>query len=212
MLANQETIVDRYRALMEEIKWRTQVIRSAHTLPFPRAGAAVELSYLQLRMVCEVIALGCLLVHGDVVGLRTIRLKKMYQADAIIHALEDLHADFYPIPCKIKYDTYNQAWRVDDPIAVNPQDILDKPSLITLYHECSLFLHRGNLNFVLPATVRRVKFETIQNWVNKITNLLHNHRLKLADGDRELWIDMHGPERFAAAYLMRNTGRTTLAF
>jgi hypothetical protein len=109
---DRETILDRYRALMEEIKWRSQIIRSAHTLPFPREGAAIELSYLQLRMICEVISLGCLVIHGDVVASRTVRLRKMYLADTIIAALEKLHSDFYPVPCEIQYDHNNNPWGV----------------------------------------------------------------------------------------------------
>ncbi len=207
---DRETILDRYRALMEEIKWRSQIIGSAHTLPLPRLGAVAELSYLQLRMVCEVIALGCLLVHGDVPGSRTVRLRTTSKADFIIKALEKLHSEFYPVPCEIRYDLNNQPWAIiNDPIDNKP--ILDKPSLLSLYYECGSFLHRGDLDFVLPATIRTVKLNTIQNWLAKITNLLQNHEIQLANGGK-LLIDMHGPKDFAAAYIMRDTGKTIWGF
>jgi hypothetical protein len=193
---------------MEEIKWRSQIIETAHTLPFPRPGAAIELSYLQLRMICEVVAVGCLLVHGDVPVSRTVRLKKEYKADAIIKVLDTLHSDFYPVPCEIKYDLNNQPWHAAELTVTKPN--LDKQSLRTLYYEAGEFLHRGALNFVLPATIRKVRLDVIQEWVAKIRNLLHNHRIYLIGGERELWIDMQGPEGFAALYAMRRTDRTTI--
>ena len=176
---SREAILDRYRALMEEIKWRSQIIETAHTLPLPRPGAAIEISYLQLRMICEVIAQGCLLVHGDVPASRTARLKKEYQADAIISALERLHSDFYPVPCEIKYNLNNQPWTVVEPKVTKP--ILDKQSLCRLYYEAGRYLHRGPLSFVLPAKIRKVRLETILGWTTKIRHLLHNHRINLIE-------------------------------
>ena len=56
-------------------------------------GAIHELCFLQLRMLCELIALGCLTAHGD---LETGKLKKAYEADEIIGRLQRLHPHFYP--------------------------------------------------------------------------------------------------------------------
>jgi hypothetical protein len=207
---DREAILDRYRALMEEIKWRSEIIDKAHTLPFPRAGAAIELSYLQLRMICEVIAVGCLLVHGDVPASRTARLKKEYKADLIIKALEGLHSDFYPVPCEIKYDLNNLPWHVAEPTILKP--FLDKQSLGSLYYEAGGILHRGRLEFVASARIRKVKLETIHGWVTKIRQLLHNHQIQLIGGEHELWVDMQGPKGFAALYAMRRTERTMIVF
>jgi hypothetical protein len=205
-----EAILDRYRALIEEIKWRSQIIETAHTLPLPRPGAAIEVSYLQLRMVCEVIAVGCLLVHGDVPASRTKLLKRQYKADAIIKVLESIHPDFYPTSGQIKYDLSNQPWHFVETTVTG--HILTKDDLRSLYHEAGDFLHRGALTFVLPAKIRKVRLETIQGWLMKIRNLLHNHRIQLIGGEQELWIDMHGPKDFAALYAMRRTERTMLVF
>jgi hypothetical protein len=207
---HREAILDRYRALMEEIKWRSAIIETAHTLPFPRAGAAIELSYLQLRMICEVLAVGCLLVHGDVPASRAAKLKKEYKADLIIKTLERLHSDFYPVPCEIKYDLNNHPWHVVEPTTI--MSILDKQSLQSLYYEAGYFLHRGTLEFVSSAKIRKVRLETIQGWVTKIKQLLHNHRIQLIGGEHELWIDMQGPKGFAALYAMRRTERTMMVF
>jgi hypothetical protein len=175
---DKELILDRYRALMEEVKWRVQVINSAHTLPFPRPAPAIELSYLQLRMICEDIALGCLLVHGDIPQFQTGRLKKEYHAGRIIKALEKLHSTFFPVPCKILFDIRNNPWSFVDTDQTNT---LNKASLLSLYYECDKFLHRGNLEFVLPGRPRTVKIERIHEWVAKINTLLHNHLSIITD-------------------------------
>ena len=206
---DREIILDRYRALMEEVKWRVQVINSAHTLPFPRPAPAIELSYLQLRMICEAIALGCLLVHGDIPQSRTGRLKKEYHAGRIINALEKLHPTFFPVPFKILFDRHNKPWSFVDEDQTNT---LDKASLLSLYYECDKFLHRSNLAFVLPGRPRTVKIERIHDWVVKINTFLHNHRISLLDGKYELWINMHGPEGYASGYFARNTGKSVLGF
>src|SRR5262245_27923594 len=55
--------------------------------------AVREYCFLQLRMLCELIALGCLTAQGD---LQTGKLKDEYRADKIIRRLQQLHPDFYP--------------------------------------------------------------------------------------------------------------------
>ncbi len=103
----------------------------------------------------------------------------------IIKALEKLHYNFYPVPCEIRYDLNNRPWALIDQRDVAPLPVLDKRSLLSLYYECGSFLHRGDLDFVLPATIRTVKFDTIQDCLTKIINLVQSHRMKLADS-REL--------------------------
>src|SRR5262245_58960282 len=83
-----------YSALMLEAKHRLLAMDAAlggrTGLPH---GAICEFGFLQLRMLCELIAIGCLTAHGD---LETGKLKKTYEADKIIRRLERLHSEFYP--------------------------------------------------------------------------------------------------------------------
>jgi hypothetical protein len=86
--------------------------------------------------------------------------QKRYKEDSIIKALEGLHSDFYPVPCKIMYDLDNQPWHVVEPTVLTP--VLDKQSLRSLYYEAGDILHRGRIEFVASAKIRKVKLETIQ--------------------------------------------------
>jgi hypothetical protein len=84
---------------MEEIKQRKAVITNVLSLrvPLPKI-IAFELCFLQLRMTCELIALGCLVAHGDLSAVKSKHLKKAYNPNEIIKELQRLHFDFYPVP------------------------------------------------------------------------------------------------------------------
>ena len=81
--------------LMEEAKCRLLamdiVLGGGTGLP---KGAIREFCFLELRMLCELIALGCLTAHGD---LKTSKLKQVYEADRIIRRLQKLHPDFFSV-------------------------------------------------------------------------------------------------------------------
>ncbi|MGA7124937.1 MAG: hypothetical protein WBZ19_01415, partial [Chthoniobacterales bacterium] len=87
-----------YANLLEEAKIR---IASIEAVISGRAGLPAplvrEYSYLQLRILCELIALGCLTAHGDIKATQAPKLQKEYAADVIIKRLENLHPNFYPM-------------------------------------------------------------------------------------------------------------------
>jgi hypothetical protein len=89
-----------YAALMEEIKERVAWIDWAidKVSDWPSPEAVHEFCYLQLRMICESIALACLIAQGHVGIVK--KLRKEYAADRIIKELEKLHPDFFPRPAR----------------------------------------------------------------------------------------------------------------
>ena len=128
-----------YVGLMEEAKYRLFAMDTALEgrtgLP---PGATREYCFLQLRMLCELIALGCLTAHGD---LQTGKLKGRYEADKIIRGLQPLHSDFYPIAA-IRTDKGPKVY----------EGGLTKEELPKLYGKCgdvpekaSRRYHRGNI-------------------------------------------------------------------
>src|SRR5664279_3384166 len=91
-----------YSSIMEEAKFRALSINtvtgSAVGLPLPFLR---EYGFLQLRMLCELIALGCLVAHGDIAGTKASVLRNEYKAGVIVKRLEKLHPNFYPSPRKL---------------------------------------------------------------------------------------------------------------
>ena len=94
--------LDAYSGLMEEAKYRLQAMDAAliGITKLPR-GAVVEFGFLQLRLLCELIAVGCLTAHGD---LATGELRKAYEADKIIKRLQRLRPKFYPLGATLTGD------------------------------------------------------------------------------------------------------------
>ena len=83
-----------YADLMDEARLRIHAMRDAIAARddwVPRL--LQEFSYLQLRMLCEVIAVGCLVAHGDARDARTV---KLWRPTDIIKRLDKLNPDFYP--------------------------------------------------------------------------------------------------------------------
>lgn len=171
---------------MDEIKRRRSVIDNVLRghLAVPKI-VGVEICYLQLRFICELVALACLTAHGDVPGAKAKRLIKAYHPDAILKSLEALHASFYPVPGRQVHDASGkvvEVVNVDEPY-------LTKRDLLDLYGECGNFLHRGSLENVIKGK-RIPALNSLVPWVEKIRVLLNHHQIQLADPDWQLWVVM----------------------
>ena len=64
-----------------------------------------EFCFLQLRLLCELVALSCLVAHGTYPLCKPTRAeKKAYSADEIMKKLEELRPHFYPLAFDFKED------------------------------------------------------------------------------------------------------------
>jgi hypothetical protein len=116
-----EEAMDAYSILMLEAKRRLFAIDMAleGKTGLPN-GVICEFCFLELRVLCELIALGCLTAHGD---LMTGKRRGTWQADKIVRDLEELHPDFYPIAAT--------------------EGVFTKEELVKLWRKCGEVLHRG---------------------------------------------------------------------
>ena len=92
---DQRPLRELYVLLMEELERRRNIIADvlASKINLPQ-GIAIELCYLQLRMICELIALGCLAAHGDIPATRSGKMRKAYAPNTILAELEQIPLDF----------------------------------------------------------------------------------------------------------------------
>jgi hypothetical protein len=161
--------MDAYTVLMQEAKARLLAMDTALEGKTGLPEVAVrEYCFLQLRMLCELIALGCLTAQGD---LQTGKLKKSYKADQIICRLEVLHPDFYPYA----------ATRTEAGIELR-KDGFTKEELMKLYWKCGDVLHRGTVETLWSRKSGDVGIEEIRTWKQKIEALLSYHTILMADG------------------------------
>jgi hypothetical protein len=167
-----------YADLLEEAKGRIASIDAAISdrLGLP-ARLVREYSYLQIRMLCELIALGCLIAHGEIAATHTLKLQTAWSADKIIRRLEKLHSKFYPHPIRLSVTPGHVHFdRLES-------GFLTKGELLKLYNKCGDELHRGSLKDLLATTqqTQTPNFSGIADWTNKIIVLLNQHHI--ASGD-----------------------------
>jgi hypothetical protein len=149
-------------------------------------GPAFELGYLQLRLICEIIALACLVVHGDTPGARSAKMRSAHEADYILNSLERLHDNFYPQPGTIVPHPPT-GWRAFVP----SKAYISKRELVRLYWECGEHLHRGN--YEGARKFRKIDLKPIHKAALRIIALLKLHKISFLGSENEMWVTMVDP-------------------
>jgi hypothetical protein len=166
-----------YANLMDEVKVRIDCIsttcngRGAYPTVVIR-----EFCYLQLRMLCELIALVCLVAHGDIASLQAHKVGKSYSADEIIDRLSKLRPHFYPIPGRQTRSSDGYGFE-----AINPSPF-SKDELLALYGVTHRYVHRGSLKKMLSMDIPidvRVNIPEIISYAQKINDLLSFHAIAI---------------------------------
>lgn len=171
-----------YANLMGEVKVRIDCIGTTCQGRGSYPSVVVrEFCYLQLRMLCELIALSCLVAHGDIESLKSHKTGKAYSADDMLSRLEKLRPHFYPIPAR-------QIPRPGPPphmemAAINPSP-LPKQELLSLYGKTHRYVHRGSLKTLLSADApidQSINIPEIIGWAQKINDLLSSHIIAVSE-------------------------------
>jgi hypothetical protein len=171
-----------YADLMDEARIRIHAIRdiiNARDSWTPRL--LQEFVYLQLRTLCETIALGCLVAHGDVKSRSTL---KKWDIPAIMQEMEKLNPDFYPRAVRIRF--------VPGGVHLDEHNVptLSKTELIKLWERSGSFVHRGSAKDLLATQGKPivVNLDPVIEWGQKILNLLEQHFISSADKKSHLLV------------------------
>jgi hypothetical protein len=173
----QVAAMNLYAAIMTEVKVRIAAINTGTTNQIPVPPAIVkEFCFLQIRMICELIALGCLVANGDISA--TKKLQQAWKADEIMEALERLHPEFFPIPSVQKKEPYGYSFEPKKP---HP---LPKDEFLKIYNrQCGDILHRGNIRKLLSQkSPVQIHYPDITAVAQKLQDLLAIHRVTTRDG------------------------------
>lgn len=175
----QSEITKTYANIMGEVKVRFDAINIALSGQLNVASPFVrEFCFLQLRLVCELIALGCLVAHGDV----SPKLKKEYSAGKIMAQLEDLNPHFFPQPY-LQQKLEPHRFHLEN----RQKDYITKPELLSLYAKGGSVLHKGNIKKLLKSQMPlQYNFPEIAEPSQRILNLLSLHRIHLHGGEWQL--------------------------
>lgn len=185
-----------YISFMEELKVRLGGIRAMldefSKIKSDQGYFVAEACYLQMRFICELLALACLAAH-EPLGL-TERLKGEWNADAVFAALEKLNPSAFPRPIKIVLTGG------DTQFQVQPQTAMNRSSLKKIYHSCGHALHRGVISDALEGKARHYDLEQLNQWGGAFWNLLEEHMVYVPQLGQVFLINMMGGRNGAVQF------------
>jgi hypothetical protein len=82
-----------YLQVLFEVNARSEFLKSLKSSNLPY-GISREVCHLQLRHICELVAIGCLVVQGDYTS--SADLSGEYNPQKVFRGLEKLYAGFFP--------------------------------------------------------------------------------------------------------------------
>ncbi|TCU61269.1 hypothetical protein EDF58_101583 [Novosphingobium sp. PhB57] len=167
-----------YATLAQEIKDRLEMLDEALGLAVngenPAAHYHAEFAYIQLRFVCELIALASLWAHRAQ-GL-TKKLEAEWHANEIFKSLETINEHCFPHACRLTLDL-----RGERHVNPNPDFQMKRSELAVIYGRCGDALHRGALKLLLSGKPKKYDAGFIQNSANAIKKLLNEHFVIVKD-------------------------------
>jgi hypothetical protein len=176
----REKIGDLYITFMEHIILRLGSI--ADSLSEVRANPThadnwrnAEFCYLQIRKVCEYLALSVLVAHDLYRDTSVQRLAKDWHAAEIFSKLLGLNPYAFPIATVVKFDHDGPGRHHIEPTS----PVLDSADLDRIYGVCGDRLYAGTLKRILASKVPPYSFEEIADWRNKLVLTLNNHMVRL---------------------------------
>ena len=182
---------------MREVKRRIEVINAFRSSP-SRAlfnWTWAEFLSLQLRMILESIALGCLVANQSDWPKSPGELQKAWHAGRILSELERVRPESYPTPLvEIPSDTGSdnspmQGRYRGELVERPPGDWLTKDEFMELYGRLGNILHARNPLGPLPEF--RHYESNIPMWQERIMNLLNHHKIGIRGNGRLYVVQMH---------------------
>lgn len=175
---SQSDAMTTYANIMQEVKIRLLALNGVLANPALLPDRIVyETAYTQIRISCELVALGCLVAHGDIAGARSSDIMKDYHASKIFRALGRMHPDFFPTSHTVSVG--NDGVKT---LSVRT-DTMQKTDLIKLYETCGSLLHRGSLKELLTEKGPFQKsFPEPASYAQGVLGLLSEHHIRTISG------------------------------
>ena len=168
-----------YLRLMHELAIRVDLVARACTgelnLTPPYAR---EYCFLQFRRICELVALGCLQLHGDIPAARSSAAKKEWNAERIMKLLQRNHPHSFPQSLTRTKNT--NGWHLE---ANSKPNALTFTEFKALYNKCGEILHRGSIRTIeAEEPIAKPDYDEVIHWSHKLVDLLNEHIVARANG------------------------------
>ena len=197
--------MNKYKNYMREIKKRSEVIDNVtkiHNLS-TSAGkdaaitgfieADIDLAYLQLRKIIELIMYSCV-VANELAGIElTKELKKGYRPKTLRKILQKHNNDFFPVPVQTTKDNETGIMSTE---AVQ-DGFCSFTDLEVIHGKCGDILHAKR---DYTYSDKHKLFENCNNTLNEIKTLLNNH-----------WINIDSDHSFAVVMRSSEDGKINIA-
>lgn len=186
---------------MRELTIRIEIIAYACdgnlnlTPPYVR-----EYSYLQYRRICELIALGCLHLHGDLPAAKAKTAKKEWNADRIMSLLHRNHPHSFP-----QSVTQTEQNGIKHLHANSKPNALTLGEFKTLYNECGEILHRGTIKSIeIERPIIKSDYDKVMKWHNKIVDLMNQHIIVRKNGNSFYLVSLKSKNGLPAVSIFHN--------
>ena len=166
-----------------------------YTTPYPATN--IELVYLQLRKILELIALSSLVANKEEYAKIETEFATEWRAKKILKKIKDINPDYYPAPSHQIKDPKTNGFTLE-PIT---SGYLTEDNFIELYSLSSNLVHARN-PFSPELDLEPYKAR-IDEWAKKIGTLLNHHSILLYGGKNMIAAGMQSDkdrEPFAAYF------------
>jgi hypothetical protein len=192
---------------MHELATRVELVSRTFNgelgLPLPYAR---EYVYLQFRHICEVVALGCLELHGDLPQAHTKAARKEWNAEKLMQLLQKHHPHCFP-QC-VEREQVDGGVRIK---ANGNPNALTFSEFRRLYAECGEALHRGTIRSIHSSKpLTQDDFRSLVSWQTKIVDLMNEHMIGRVNGSGFYLISLRTDSGFPECSMFTMNGEEGL--
>jgi hypothetical protein len=171
-----------YANCMEEVRDRVNFVKSvgAHRVTTGRKVFDIEVVFLQLRKILELVAFASLSANKEKYSAAHEKFAAHWKAKLMLQELEKINPDFYPMPIgqpQLQADGTKHCPAITE-------GFLTRTDFELLYDIASQFVHTRNP--FCPKDPMLLMPYSMRDWISRIRALLALHIIHLVDGKK--WI------------------------
>jgi len=187
---NEQDAVKSYLKLMLEFRTRHEIVVAALDGKMPLSPPyAREYCYFQLRRLCEITALGCLSLHGNIKDVQSNSARNEWNAHKIMRLLGNKYAHFFPQSATIATDG-----KMHHLNANSVEGALTRDDFWRLYAKCGEVLHRGSIkSFENERPLTKSDYDELMEFHNSFIKLMNQHIITRSTGDSMFLISLLTP-------------------
>lgn len=173
-----------YSVLMTEVRTRNEAINALIDQPGDLPPHLVrEFCFLQLRMMAELVAQGCVVLHDRLPPTEVKKLRREYHPDKILAIIETYEPRFFP-QAVAKIELVEEGHKM-----ITPHDppIMDAKGLRRLWGRTGAVLHWGTVDKMRERTAIDPNHKEIRLLQQRFIDLLSVHII-LTDGETQPFI------------------------